>query len=50
MQGLWNLIGKAGQGPGKDFGYEVGTEENSNFDRKSPWQLHNGKKKVLFFL
>lgn len=46
MQGLWNLIGKTGQGPGKDFLYDVGEKVTSPLDGKSPWSLHSGKKKV----
>ena len=44
MQGLWNLIGK-GQGPGRDFNYEVG-EAMHGYDGKAVWTIHNGKNKV----
>ena len=44
MQGLWSYISKTGQGPGKDFHYEIG--EVVEVDKKSPWILHCGKKKV----
>lgn len=44
MQGLWNLIGK-GQGPGRDFNYEIG-EVMQEYDGKSVWTLHVGKNKV----
>ena len=46
MQGLWNLIGKGGQGPGKDFAYDVGEVYQCEFDLKSVWTLHHGKKRV----
>ena len=44
MQGLWSYISKTGQGPGKDFQYEIG--EEVEFEKRSPWTLHCGKKKV----
>ena len=44
MQGLWNLIGK-GQGPGRDFNYEVG-DAVQGCDGKSVWTIHTGKNKV----
>eukprot|EP00794_Sanderia_malayensis_P020441 gene20441-22457_t len=44
MQGLWNLIGK-GQGPGRDFTYEIG-EQISNCAGKSVWTIQSGKNKV----
>lgn len=46
MQGFWNLIGKSGQGPGKDFQYDIGEKLSSNFDSKSIWSLHHGKKRT----
>ena len=44
MQGLWNLIGK-GQGPGRDFNYEV-SDVIQGCDGKSVWTIHSGKSKV----
>jgi len=44
MQGLWNLIGK-GQGPGRDFNYEVG-DVIQGCDGKSVWTIHSGKSKA----
>ena len=44
MQGLWSYISKTGQGPGKDFQYEIG--EEVEVEKRSPWTLHCGKKKV----
>lgn len=46
MQGFWNLIGKAGEGPGKDFQYDIGEKTSSSYDSKSIWTLHHGKKRV----
>uniref|UniRef100_A0A7M5UK70 N-terminal kinase-like protein n=2 Tax=Clytia hemisphaerica TaxID=252671 RepID=A0A7M5UK70_9CNID len=43
MQGLWSYISKTGQGPGKDFQYDIG--EVVDVEKKSPWVLHCGKKK-----
>ena len=45
MQGLWNLIGKVGQGSTQAFPYEIG-DKISGLDGKSIWSLHKGKKKV----
>ena len=45
MQGLWNLIGKVGQGSTQAFPYEIG-EKFPALDGKSIWTLHKGKKKV----
>lgn len=45
MQGLWNLIGKVGQGSSQAFPYEIG-EKVPGLDGKSIWTLHKGKKKV----
>ena len=45
MQGLWNLIGKVGQGSTQAFPYEI-DDKISGFDGKSIWSLHKGKKKV----
>ena len=44
MQGLWSYISKTGQGPGKDFQYEIG--EEVEVEKRSPWTLHCGKRKV----
>ena len=46
MQGLWNLIGKVGQGSTQAFPYEIG-EKFPTLDGKSIWTLHKGKKKVM---
>lgn len=46
MQGFWNLIGKAGEGPGKDFQYDVGEKASSSLDSKSVWTLYHGKKRT----
>ena len=45
MQGFWNLIGKSGEGPGKDFQYDVGEKASTSFDTKSVWTLYHGKKR-----
>ena len=39
------MIGKAGEGPGKDFQYDVGEKASSSFDSKSVWTLCHGKKR-----
>ena len=46
MQGLWSYISKTGQGPGKDFQYDIG--EVVDIEKRSPWTLHCGKKKVYY--
>ncbi|XP_065661374.1 N-terminal kinase-like protein isoform X3 [Hydra vulgaris] len=46
MQGLWNLIGKVGQGPGKDFAFDIENKVLSPCDEKSLWGLHQGKKRI----
>jgi len=46
MQGFWNLLGKSGQGPGKDFQYDIGEKISSSFDTKSVWNLYHGKKRT----
>ena len=50
MQGFWNLIGKSGQGPGKDFQYEISEKILPSLDTKSLWSLHHGKKKVCVLI
>ena len=45
MQGLWSLIGKMGSGAAQNFPYEIG-EKVGDLESKSPWSLHQGKKKV----
>jgi hypothetical protein len=45
MQGLWSYISKTG--PGKEFQYDIG--EVVDIEKKSPWTLHCGKKRVCNF-